>query len=86
MRTVHDDEDDENEDYDFENNDDNENYDYKNHETYDDSAWYISIYDMHVYSNTYTYVHHSQDKFWALIYFLKNTSFGGSLLPSSDVL
>ena len=38
MRTVHDDEDDENEDYDFENNDDNENYDDKNHEIYDDSA------------------------------------------------
>ena len=44
MRTVHDDEDDENEDYDFENNDDNENYDYKNHETHDDSAYYIRIY------------------------------------------
>lgn len=84
MRTVHDDEDDENEDYDLENNDDNENYDYKNHETHDDSAYYIRIY-MHIY--IFKYVYHSQEKIWSLIYFLqKYTSFGWSLLPSSDVL
>lgn len=68
MRTVHDDEDDENEDYDFENNDDNENYDYKDHETYHDSAEFCSLY---IYMcNMYVYVYHSQEKFWSLIYLL----------------